>query len=150
MVKVEMGVRIDVCATGSPVTLCGYVERQVQCGEGGVCLLIFHSTHANEKVAARVLSHTTEPAWSKFCLQRNACEDARDVCATACQGFVFWSAATTHVSGQVAACVMTHTTAPECSQFFPTLLNRETTGHTESGSDESSCYFPFLRVDKKA
>ena len=40
----------------------------------------------------------------------------------------FWSVATTHVSGQVAACVMTHTTAPECSQFFPTLLNRETLG----------------------
>ena len=57
------------------------VAVQVQCCEGGVCLLICHSTHANEKVAARVLSHTTEPAWSKFCLQRNACEDARDVCA---------------------------------------------------------------------
>ena len=30
-----------------------------------------------------MLSRTTEPARSKFCLQRNACEDARDVCATA-------------------------------------------------------------------
>ena len=62
---------------------------QVQCGEGGVCLLICHSTHANEKVAARVLSHTTERAWSKLCLHGNECEDARDVCVTAaCQGFV--------------------------------------------------------------
>ena len=34
--------------------------------------MIFHSTHANEKVAARRLSHTTYPAWSKF-----FCEEMR-------------------------------------------------------------------------
>ena len=39
---------------------------------------------------------------------------------------LFWTAATTHVSGQVAACVM-----------------------TKSWSYESSCYIHLLRVDKK-
>ena len=44
------------------------VEAKIEFGESRVRLLIFHSTHANEKVAARVLSHTTYPAWSKsFC-----------------------------------------------------------------------------------
>ena len=31
------------------------------------------------QVAARVLSHTTAPTWSKFCLHENDCEDTRDV-----------------------------------------------------------------------
>ena len=46
--------------------------------------MICHSTDASAHVAARVLSHTTETAWSKFCLQRKSCEDARNLCATAC------------------------------------------------------------------
>ena len=60
------------------------VAVQAQFGEGGVCLLICHSTHASAQVAARMLSHTIEPARSKFCLHVNECEDTRDVCATAC------------------------------------------------------------------
>ena len=47
--------------------------------------MIFHRTHANEKVAARVLSHTTETSdGQSFVFNGNACEDTRDVCATAC------------------------------------------------------------------
>ena len=34
--------------------------------------MIFHRTHASAQVAARLLSHTTEPAWSKF-----FCEEMR-------------------------------------------------------------------------
>ena len=33
-------------------------------------------------MAARLLPHTTAPVWSKFCLKRKACEDARNLCAT--------------------------------------------------------------------
>ena len=44
--------------------------------------MICHSTHASAQVAARVLSRTTAPVRSKFCLQGNACEDARNLCAT--------------------------------------------------------------------
>ena len=61
----------------------------------------------------------------------------------------FWSAATTHVSGQVAACVTTHTTAPVCSQFFPTLLNRETLGTHSQVATSRLVIFPFLRFTKK-
>ena len=30
-----------------------------------------------------MLPHTTAPVWSKFCLKRKACEDVRNLCATA-------------------------------------------------------------------
>ena len=55
----------------------------VQCGEGAVCPVIFHSTRASAQVVARVLSHTTAPVRSTCGLQGNACEDARNVCAAA-------------------------------------------------------------------
>ena len=55
-----------------------FVVAEVQFGECGIRLLICHNTGANAQVAARLLSHTTAPAWSKFCLQRNAFEDACD------------------------------------------------------------------------
>ena len=45
--------------------------------------MIFHSTHVCAQVAAFVLSHTTAPVRSKFCLQDHACEGARNLCATA-------------------------------------------------------------------
>ena len=60
----------------------------------------------------------------------------------------FWSAATTHVGGQVAACVMTHTTAPECSQFFPTLFNRETLGTQSQVATSRLVIFPFYELQK--
>ena len=60
-----------------------FVEGQDQFGEGGGRLLIYHSTRASAEVAARLLSHTTAPVLSKFCLQGKACEDARNLCATA-------------------------------------------------------------------
>ena len=66
----------------SGAAISHFVPLQVQCGEGGVCLVIFHRTHACAQVAARVLSHTTAPRWAKFCLHENDCEDTRDVCAT--------------------------------------------------------------------
>ena len=44
--------------------------------------MIFYSTDAGAHVAAPVRSHTTAPVRSKFCLQGNACEDARNLCAT--------------------------------------------------------------------
>ena len=45
--------------------------------------MIFHSTHVCAQVAARVLSHTSAPVPSKFCLQGHACEGAGNLCATA-------------------------------------------------------------------
>ena len=60
----------------------------------------------------------------------------------------FWSAATTHVSGQVAACVMTHTTAPKWSQFFPTLLNRERLGTQSQRAKSRLVTFPFYELQK--
>ena len=60
-----------------------FVAVDFQYGEGGVCLVIFHTTHSGAQVAACVLSHTTAPVRSTCCLQGNACEDARNVCATA-------------------------------------------------------------------
>ena len=60
----------------------------------------------------------------------------------------FWSAATTQVSGQVSACVMTHTTAPECSQFFPTSLNRETLGTQSQVATSRLVIFPFYELQK--
>ena len=59
------------------------VAFEVQFFEGGVRLVIFHSAHAGAHAAACVLSHTTAPVRSKYCMQGNACEDARNVCATA-------------------------------------------------------------------
>ena len=61
----------------------------------------------------------------------------------------FWSAATTHASGQVAACVMTHTTAPGWSQFFPTLLNRERLGTQSKRAKSRLVAFPFFEWTKK-
>ena len=60
----------------------------------------------------------------------------------------FWSAATTHVSGQVAACVMTHTTAPKWSQFFPTLLNRERLGTQSQRAKSRLVTFPSYELQK--
>ena len=54
------------------------VDPQDQYGERGVRLLIFHSTHASAQVAALVLSHTTAPVLSKFCLHGNECEDRQE------------------------------------------------------------------------
>ena len=48
------------------------VVVEVQSGESGVRLVIFHRTHASAQVAARLLSHTTAPVWSKF-----FCEEMR-------------------------------------------------------------------------
>ena len=59
------------------------VVSEIQLDEGGIRLVIFHSTHVSAQVAARVLSHTTAPVRSKFCLQGYACEGARNLCATA-------------------------------------------------------------------
>ena len=99
------------------------VSVEIELGESGVRLGIFHSTHANEKVAACVLSHTTEPAWSKFCLQRNACEDARDVCATACQGFVRIAIldCSDHPRKRTGVCMRDDT--HHCTRVFPILPN---------------------------
>ena len=58
------------------------VVFEIEFGESGVRLVMFHRTHAGAQVAARVLSNTIEPARSKFCLHGNECEDTRDVCAT--------------------------------------------------------------------
>ena len=43
-----------------------HFAAEAQYGESGVRLLIFHSTHASAQVAARLLSYTTAPVWSKF------------------------------------------------------------------------------------
>ena len=48
------------------------VVVEIEYGERGVRLVIFHRTHASAQVAARLLSHTTAPAWSKF-----FCEEMR-------------------------------------------------------------------------
>ena len=42
------------------------VVVEIELGESGVRLVIFHRTHAGAQVAARVLSHTTAPIWSKW------------------------------------------------------------------------------------
>ena len=52
------------------------LRSEIQFDEGGVRLVIFHNIHASAQIAARVLSHTTAPVRSKFCLQDHACEGA--------------------------------------------------------------------------
>ena len=58
------------------------VLHKIQDGEGGIRLVIFHSTNPSAQVAACVLMHAAAPVRRESCLQRNACEDARNLCAT--------------------------------------------------------------------
>ena len=59
------------------------VADKIYGGQGGVRLVILHSTHHSAQLISRELSHTTVPVPSKFCLQGHACEGARNLCATA-------------------------------------------------------------------
>ena len=71
--------------------------------------MIFHSTNASAQATARVLSHTFAPVRSKFCLQGNACEDARNLCAT----------------GSPVCCTQTFPLTL-CKNMTPKTLSRET------------------------